>query len=117
NKTTLLIALLFLCGIVYGTDQASAKTFGYIDTETNRTFVPLRYLTEQFQCEVIWDAEQKKIVISRDDVDIELTIGRHLVSVNGEQAHLEEAPFIEQDVTYVPLRFLSQSLHIPLEWN
>ncbi|GIQ67184.1 phosphodiester glycosidase family protein [Xylanibacillus composti] len=103
--------------MILATAEVSAKPFGYLDTETNRTFVPLRYLSEHFQCEVIWDAEQQKIFLSREDMDIALTVGQHQVIVNGELHALDGVPFIDQDVTYVPLRFIGQHLQISLEWE
>lgn len=53
----------------------------YLDPETNRTYIPARYVAEALDCRVGWDAERRTVII--DDVNA-------LLAGNSETYHLME---------------------------
>ncbi|WP_044477546.1 copper amine oxidase N-terminal domain-containing protein [Paenibacillus antibioticophila] len=79
----------------------------------NTTFVPLRYLSEELDAGVKWDAYSKNIVIT-DDItgqEIRVTPDSKHASIGGKAVVLEQPVFVNEDgVTYVPLRFMSEAL-------
>ncbi len=91
-----------------------------------RTLVPLRevFEHESLGAEVIWFADEKKIVIVKEDKAIELWIGRKYAIVNGEQLELDVAPKLisveggeAYSKTMVPLRFIAESYGFDVQWN
>jgi len=60
------------------------------------------------------------ITITRETIKqtvIKLTIGSKKALVNEEVLNLDVAPFIEEDRTFVPLRFIAESFKAKVDWN
>ncbi|WP_270168938.1 phosphodiester glycosidase family protein [Paenibacillus sp. SYP-B4298] len=122
KKLILTAALLLFAATAIPTGAAEAasnkdKTFGYLNTETNSTFVPIRFLSEYAGAKITWTAADKRIDISKGKDSIVLYVGRTQAMINGEQQKLSAAPFEEGGSTYVPLRFVSQALSVQLAWQ
>lgn len=80
-----------------------------------RTMVPLRFLFEQLDEKVTWLPETREIVIGKDD--IRLQVDNTTALVHGEEAMLDVPPLIIEDKTFVPLRFLTESLGYDVVWD
>ena len=82
-------------------------------TIKNTTFVPLRYLSEQLDAEVKWTKGSKQIVVI-DDItgnEIVLTVDSPKATVAGQEVTMVESAFVGKNgKTYVPLRFMAESL-------
>ncbi|MBV8532127.1 MAG: copper amine oxidase N-terminal domain-containing protein, partial [Candidatus Eremiobacteraeota bacterium] len=76
--------------------------------QNGRVFVPLRGVFEQLGATVVYSNGQ--INATRGATTVSLTIGSTQAVINGKQVYLDVAPFIVGNYTYVPLRFLAQSL-------
>lgn len=76
--------------------------------QNGRVFVPLRGVFEQLGATVVYASGQ--INATRGQTTVSLTIGSTSALVDGRQVYLDVAPFIVGSYTYVPLRFLAQSL-------
>jgi hypothetical protein len=74
-----------------------------------RVFVPLRGVFEQLGASVVYDSGTINAQ-GRGGRSVSLHIGSTQATVNGQPATLDVAPFIIGASTYVPLRFVSQSL-------
>lgn len=83
----------------------------------NRTFVPLRFVGEGLQYDVQWDDVQRKVKISKGSDAITLTIGNKEALANGKALAMDVAPFIEQNRTMVPVRFVAESLKVEVDWD
>lgn len=85
----------------------------------NRTMVPLRFVMEDpaFQGKVGWDAALQKVTIELSNKTFELFIGNRKVLVDGKNAYLDAAPYIYQNRTYVPIRFLAEQMGARVSWN
>ncbi len=89
-----------------------------IHPAANRTLVPIRFISEALGAEVEWIAETKQAIISGCNKVITLTIGCPDVIINGEQSTIDCAPFImEPGRTFVPLRFISESLSAEVDYQ
>ncbi len=85
--------------------------------ENGRTLVPIRAVSETLLCEVLWHDDTQQIDITKDDIFIKLTIGSTIAYVNGEEILLDTAPDIRNSRTLVPLRFISESFKLSVDWN
>jgi len=82
-------------------------------TVKNTTFVPLRYVSEELDAEVKWTKGSNQIVVI-DDItgdEIILTVGSKKAKVAGKEVTMVESAYVGKDgKTYVPLRFMAESL-------
>lgn len=120
--------LLLLC--IFTCMQASAKDieiymFGeeiLCDVppviEEGRTLVPIRAISESgFGAEVNWNGKLQQVSITKDDLDILITIDETEVLVNGEEAYMDVPAKIINDRTMVPVRFVSETLDYSVDWD
>lgn len=84
--------------------------------KNSRTYVPLRFIGEALGAEVEWDYNTRSITIKDKNNVIETMIDKNFACVNGEVLSLEDIPFIEKGRTYVPLRFIGETLGCNVEW-
>lgn len=83
----------------------------------DRTMLPARFVAENLGADVKWDEVNKKVIITRDDIEIVITIDSQTALVNGSAIVLESPAFIENDRTYTPLRFIAEKLGASVSWN
>ena len=83
----------------------------------DRTMLPIRFIAEALGAEVIWtEAEPDKVLIKKDNIEIIINIGSDTALVNGKKIELDSPAFIENDRTYLPLRFVSENLGAKVDW-
>lgn len=90
--------------------------------ESDRTFVPLRFIAESFGAKLEWNASEKRIDIVLDHPlvkkKITLWIKRNVALVNGNEVIIDAPPFIlPPGRTVVPIRFIAESLDAKVEWE
>lgn len=81
--------------------------------ENDRTLVPFRAIFETVNQEVYWNGEDKSITSG----DIWLQIDNPVATVKGENVTLDVPAKLINDVTYVPLRFIAESLDKEVLWD
>ena len=84
--------------------------------ENSRTLVPLRLISETLGAKVDWDGTARKVTITDGSNKIELIIGNNKPTFNGKVIAIDVAPKIISDYTYVPLRFIAESLTCKVDW-
>lgn len=92
----------------------------------DRTFVPIRELTELMGAKVEWHQNTQSVTISLNGEQVKLKTDSPIVYVNGTKKTLEktsiprlvkyQAPR-QEFKTMVPLRFLSESFGFTVEWD
>lgn len=84
-----------------------------------RTMVPVRFVVEDpaFKGKVYWDGTLQKAAMDCRGHYLEFVIGSRQARVDGVVKQLDAAPIIYQDRTYVPLRFLAESLGATVSWE
>ena len=89
----------------------------FIVPETGRTLVPVRFVSEALGADVDWQPEAQQVVIRDGDSEIVLAIGSSEVLVGGNSRILDCAPVIANNRTFVPLRFVSETLGADVDYN
>ena len=96
----------------------SLEAAPYIDPVSQRTMMPLRFISEALGANVTWKAETRQVIITSGDTEIILTIGSTEALVNGIPMTLEAPPVIQPPGrTFVPLRFISEALGVEVTWH
>ncbi len=88
----------------------------------NRTMVPMRKIFEVLGAEVEWNGEDKSIIATKDDVQINLQIGNKNASLTTsddetKEITLDAEPVIIENRTMVPVRFIAESLEKKVGWD
>ena len=82
-----------------------------------RTFLPIRLIAEELGATVTWNEAEQSVTIVKDDMTIVIYIGQAFALVNGEPVQLDEAAFIVNGRTYLPLRFVAENLGAVVTWD
>jgi sugar lactone lactonase YvrE len=89
-----------------------------------RTMVPVRAIAEKLGYEVGYkETDGGRIVtLIKGNIRIELTIGKTGISRTVKEKPpvvkvTDAAPFIESDLTYVPIRFFAEEAGMDVQWN
>lgn len=85
--------------------------------ENDRTLVPLRAISEELGFDVEYIEESKAVIIRKGDKHIEIIIDSIKAKVDGKDMELDVKPFIKEEKTYVPLRFISENLAEEVIWD
>ena len=83
----------------------------------DRTFVPVRFISEQLGASVSWNNDTGEVIINRGDDSIKLVIGSTEVIKNGVLSSMDTVPMITDGRTMVPLRFVSEQLGAVVSWD
>lgn len=83
----------------------------------NRTLLPIRFVAEALGAQVDWNADLQKVTISKPDLLIEIYLGQNTAYVNGNAIVLDVTPFAENNRTYLPLRFVAETLGAEVLWD
>ncbi|MCK9860410.1 stalk domain-containing protein [Paenibacillus sp. ATY16] len=86
-------------------------------TKNGVTFVPMRELFKALNASVTWEEKAQTIIIRKDYTSITLTIGNKVALINGKSVKLDAAPEIKNNTTFVPARFVAESLGGTVKWD
>jgi hypothetical protein len=130
---TLIVSLTPISGITNASEQNNIKV--YIEDEElpmtqppiikdNRTLVPLRSIFEALETPVNWDGETKTIQTFKYPYNIFIKIGADqakVIDIRTEEVFktlsLDVPAQIIDGRTYVPLRFVSETLGAKVKWD
>lgn len=85
--------------------------------ENRRTFVPLRFVASNLDLNVEWIQDAQSVILTNQNIEIILTIGKETVSVNGNLYELDCSPLIKDERTFVPVRFIGEALQCNVLWE
>lgn len=133
SKRMIVFTAGFLAMMSFGTVSASAQDIVESDMKIvlngselaynqsylidNSLFVPYRSFAESIGAEVSWDDATRSVMVMKGSQMVTLTIGSTSATVDGEETTLAAAPQIINDSTFVPVRFLSETFGIKVDYN
>ncbi|WP_138160328.1 copper amine oxidase N-terminal domain-containing protein [Peptoniphilus catoniae] len=83
----------------------------------DRTLVPIRFISEALGYKVDWNEKDRQVTISKEGIEMVLTIGKKEVLINGVSKSNDVAPEITKDRTFVPIRFIAENFGIKVDWD
>ena len=83
----------------------------------DRTLLPVRFIAETLGMEVDWNPENRRVTLTGNGRKILLTIDSSWAEIDGQQSVLDVEPMIYADRTYLPLRFISETLDKKVDWD
>ena len=84
--------------------------------ESGRTMVPIGAITESFEASVSSGEDKREVFITSGENKIVLTVDNVAANVNGEEVIMDCAPEIKGGRTFVPLRFIGETLGYNLNY-
>ena len=104
-------------------DGQKVETDAACFIEKDRTLVPIRFISEALGSKVYWDNEAKKVTITSQDESQKIDL--FINSVNAKINENNEIKDVTLDVpakivnsrTFVPVRFISETLGVEVNWD
>src|SRR5215472_15609694 len=79
--------------------------------------VPLRSMFEQMGATVTYDPASKSVDAKKEGAEVQVTLGKNEVIINGESRPLDVAPMMYKGTLMVPVRVISEGLGAYVEWE
>lgn len=83
----------------------------------DRTMLPVRYVAEALGASIAWNGATSTATLTTEDTEIRITVGAVTATVNGQAVTLDAPAFIENDRTYMPVRFVAETLGAAVAWD
>lgn len=84
----------------------------------NRTFVPLRLISEKLGFTVEWNEETKDITITNKDEKVVFNTQKDTyIGKDGKEVKMDVKPVVKNNRTFLPIRFVSEALGIEINWD
>ncbi len=121
-KLRALLMLLLVTTILLSSIQTEVYGINTIELEgkmvNGRFLVPMRNIFEAMNVTNInWDGKTRKITVKENNTTIILTIDSKEARINDKKVVLDTAATLIDGRTYVPLRFIGESLGASVHWN
>lgn len=85
----------------------------------NRTFVPVRFLGNALgvsDSNIEWNSNTRTATL-KGSKQLDLTIGKQAITVNGTSQSIDVAPMITNSRTMLPARFVAEGLGFKVDWD
>ncbi|MDI6868420.1 MAG: copper amine oxidase N-terminal domain-containing protein [Coprothermobacterota bacterium] len=82
-----------------------------------RLFVSLATISDLLGLEINWINSEQKVEIKKDALSISLWVGKQVAYVNGEEVPLDAAPIIQEGITLILLKFITDKLGLETVWD
>lgn len=86
--------------------------------KNDRVMLPVRFVAENLGADVEWSADNpKEVKILKGETELVIFIDESYAEVNGNKVPLDSPAFLENDRTYLPIRFIAENLGCNVEWD
>lgn len=82
-----------------------------------RTLIPARAVFEKMGGQVGWKNDQRVVDVSLGKSNVQLTIDSSVALVNGQKKSMDVPAVIINDRTFIPVRFVAESLNCQVDWD
>lgn len=96
-------------------DDVVVQSDTALEQKNNRTMVPLRVISENLGAQVHWQDAQ--ITLSMDQATVKLNLNNRTVIKNGETEQLDVQPYMKNNRTFVPIRFIAETFGSQVHYN
>jgi hypothetical protein len=108
---------VFVDGLLTRIDAAP-----FVDKASGRTLIPIRIIIESIGGQIFWDAKTQKVTLKKDNITIDLWIGKPIAHINGIPTPIDIqapklAPMIVSGRTFLPLRFVAENLGAKVDYE
>ena len=108
NADTTVVMTIGSKDVIVDNNITAIDTAALIKNE--RTFVPYRALAEAFGAKVEWNEKDRTVTTEMDGKKVVMTIDKKEYKVNDKEMTMDVAPYIANDRTLVPVRFVAEAL-------
>ncbi len=126
--TSILVVVILISSFIFASEdnslkliiKGSAREFEPAPMIVHdRTMIPIRFVSESLGFDVGWNGITREVTLTKDDKTIVLTIDSDKARVGGleETITLDSPPFIKENRTFVPLRFVSETIGEVVKWD
>ncbi len=81
------------------------------------TLVPIRAVFEALGMDVSWNGGDNSVTAVKNGKSVFVTVGSSAARINGQAVELDQAPVIENGVTFVPLRVIGEAMGVDVAWD
>lgn len=81
------------------------------------TMVPIRAIAESMGGNIDWNDYEQKVTVTYKNNKVEVWLDKNTAVVNGQEINIAVAPTTINDRTMLPLRFVSESLGLCVNWE
>jgi len=85
--------------------------------KSGRTLIPVKALSEAFGAEVKWVAAERKVIITKGDIQIVFILDSNKIYVNGVEKIIDVPACSINSRTVVPLKFIVEQLGLTVNWH
>ncbi|CAM4468634.1 S1-C subfamily serine protease [Paenibacillus endophyticus] len=85
--------------------------------ENGVTYVPMRDIFKALGASVTWESKTQTIIARKGYLSISLQVGKKTAVINGKTVKLDAPALIRKGVTFVPARFIAESLNATVKWD
>ena len=95
----------------------------FIETQPNpviingRTMLPFRTIFNALKAEVDWNEAEWTAIGKKDSTTIQLPVGKEYAMVNNDRIRLDVPSLIIEGRTFIPVRFVAESLGGKVDWD
>lgn len=94
----------------------------FVDKASGRTLIPIRIVVESIEGQIFWEAKTQKVTLKKDDITIDLWIGKPIAQINGIPTPIDIqspklSPMIVSGRTFLPLRFVAENLGAKVDYE
>lgn len=82
-----------------------------------QAYLPIRSVSESFGAAVDWDQDSLTVTVSTEYKTITSRINDDKAYVDGDPVQIDGPAYLLEGRTYVPLRFIAESLGLQVDWN
>lgn len=86
-------------------------------SDEGRTFVPIRFVSEQLGYTVDWNADERSVTVHDGGTKLYMIVGEKSAEVNGAAVALDSAVALKDSSVFVPLRFILEQLGADVTWD
>jgi hypothetical protein len=94
-------------------EEKTVEAAAYINSDTDRTLVPVRFVTEAVGATIDWNTDTNTVTITHGNTEVQLVSGQSTITKNGAvlaDVQLDQPMVMKDNYNYIPVRAVSEVL-------